>query len=84
MGNTDPILSGQNMAPRFLMCSMLLNILTVLANFPGLIIQFSQKTLVTTVATLYVTGSSAVVDPLTSATSCQLVVRAVVPTAGIM
>ena len=52
MGNTGPILSGQNMTPWFLMCSMLLNILTGLANFPGLIIQFSQKTLVATVATL--------------------------------
>ena len=52
VGYTGPILSGQNMILQFLMCSMLLNILTVLANFPGLIFQFSQKTSVTTVATL--------------------------------
>ena len=52
MGNTGQILSGQNMTPWFLMCSIFLNILTILANFPGLIIQFSQKTSVVTVATL--------------------------------
>src|SRR5882724_3889796 len=40
------------MTPRFLMCPMSTNILTVLANFHGLIIQFSQKTSVMTVATL--------------------------------
>ena len=34
------------------MCPMLLNILMVLANFPGLIIQFSQKTSAMTVATM--------------------------------
>ena len=53
MGNTGPILSGHIMTPQFLMCSMLLNILTVLANFPGFIIEFSQKTSVATVATLF-------------------------------
>jgi hypothetical protein len=52
MGNPGLILSGKNMTPQFLICPMLLNILTVLANLPGLIIQFSQKTSVTSVATL--------------------------------
>ena len=36
MGNTGLILSGQNMIPRFSMCSISTNILTVLANFLGI------------------------------------------------
>ena len=43
-------------------CSMLLNILMVLANFPGLIFQFSKKTSVATVATLTVTHNAGVVS----------------------
>src|ERR1700727_2562139 len=36
MGNTRPILSGQNMTPRFLIWSISTNIPTVLANFLGI------------------------------------------------
>ena len=36
MGNTGPILSGQNMTLWFSMCSISTNILTVLANFLGI------------------------------------------------
>jgi hypothetical protein len=33
VGNTGPILSGQNVTLRFLMCSISTNIFTVLGNF---------------------------------------------------
>ena len=36
VGNTCPILSGRNVNPRFSMCSISTNILTVLANFLGI------------------------------------------------
>ena len=36
MENTGPILFGQNMTPRFSMCSISTNILTDLANFLGI------------------------------------------------
>ena len=35
VGNSCPILSGQNITPRFMTCSISTNILTVLANFLG-------------------------------------------------
>ena len=53
MANTSLILLGKNVTPWFLMCSTLINILTVLANFLGFVIQFCQKASVTTVATLH-------------------------------
>ena len=52
MGNSRPILLGQNVTRRFFMCSISTNILTVLANFPVITIQFFRKTSVMTVATL--------------------------------
>ena len=51
VGITGPILSGQYMTPRFMMCPMSTNILTILANFPDTIIPFLWKTSVMTVAT---------------------------------
>ena len=36
MGNTGPIVSGQNVTPRFSMCSISTNSLTVLVNFLGI------------------------------------------------
>ena len=52
MGITGPILLGQYMIPRFLMCPMSTNILTILANFPDTIIPFLPKTSVMTMTTL--------------------------------
>jgi len=43
MWNNCLILLGQNVTPRFLMCSISTNILMVLANFLGIMIQFFQK-----------------------------------------
>ena len=66
MGINHLLLLGQNVTPQFLMCSISTNILTVLANFLGIVILFLfQKTSVTTITTLvsaiqphvgYVTG----------------------------
>jgi len=52
VGNSRPILLHQNVTSRFLMCSISTNILTVLANFLAIIIQFFQKTSVMTMVTL--------------------------------
>ena len=38
---TSPIFSGQNATLRLLMCSISTNILTILTNYPGIIIQIS-------------------------------------------
>jgi hypothetical protein len=52
MENSHLIPSGQNVNPQSLVCSISKNILTMLDNFPGIIIQFFRKTSVTTMATL--------------------------------
>ena len=57
VGITGPILLGQYMTSRFLMCPMSTNILTIPANFPDTIIPFLWKTSVMTVATLPGKGS---------------------------
>jgi len=55
VGNSHPILLGQNVTPQFLM-SISTNILTVLANFLAITIQFFRKTSVMTTATLLLKG----------------------------
>ena len=51
-GNPDPILSSQNMTTRFLTFFISTNIITILANFHDIIIQFFWKSLLMTMATL--------------------------------
>ena len=43
VGNTGPILSGQNVTPRFSMCFIFTNILTILANYFDIEIQVFSK-----------------------------------------